>query len=76
MQVKVPHPGHGQLHPAALDLGVDDAGQGFEGQILRGDALHDREPGGAAAAVAAHLGLGAVGVVKAPAEVGLYPSLR
>ena len=30
-----------------------------------------REPGGAAAAVAAHLGLGAVGVVKAPAKIGL-----
>ena len=30
-----------------------------------------RKPGGATAAVAAHLRLGAVGVVKAPAKIGL-----
>ena len=50
---------------------MDNARQSLEGEILRGEALHDREPGGAAAAVAAHLGLGAVGVVKAPAEIRL-----
>ncbi len=50
-------------------------GQGLKGEILRGEALHDREPGGAAPAVAAHLGLGAVGVVKTPAEIGLIRGL-
>ena len=30
-----PHPGHGQLHPAALDLGLDNARQGLEREILR-----------------------------------------
>ena len=67
---KIPHPGHEQLDPAALDFGLDGAGQGFKGKGRRGDAVQDREPGGAAPAVAAHLGLGAVGVIKAPAEVG------
>ncbi len=71
VQLKIPHPGHGQLDPAALDFGVDEAGQGLKSQIFRGDAVHDGEAGGAAAAVAAHLGLGAVGVIKAPTEIGL-----
>ena len=70
IKLEVPHPGQGQLDPAAPDLGVDDPGHGLKGQGFRGDAGEHRKAGGAAPAIAAHLRLGAVGVVKTPAEVG------
>jgi len=64
-----PDAGHEQFDQAAPDFGSNSAGQGFKGKDRRGDAGQDRKPGGAASAVAAHLGLGAVGVIKAPVEI-------
>ena len=48
------------------------ASDGFKGMVLRRDAFLERVAGDTAAAVAAHLGGGAVGIIKIPFVSGLF----
>jgi hypothetical protein len=57
------------FYTVRFNLGVDDSCQRLERHALLGDLPQKGETGGAAAPVAAHLRLGAVGVEKAPAEI-------
>ncbi len=62
---------HGHLDGGAVVVnpGLDDTGHGAEPQGLSCDTLPVCKQGGAAGAVAAHLGLAAIGVEDAEAEV-------
>jgi len=73
MQFQLPGIGQAQLHRLAADGGIDNAGCRFKGHLRRGNFLEEGKAGGAAAAVAAHLYLAAVGVEKTPAEIGAGP---
>src|SRR5512134_2084977 len=64
-------PGHLELDAAPPHRGVDDPGDRLEGGLAPRDTARGGVPRRATAAVPAHLGAGAVGVVEVPAEVGL-----